>query len=213
MASPQPTKSPGEIGKRAVKENPKYGTQPGVKTTQKDRQNSVSSGAAASPRRHGAVSPMQSTHDTLTLVRDLLARLVKMEAKVETMEGQRAEMEVRVLKLEKEVESSRVELVGMGDIAEKRREECEKLRNVMDGNEEEMKKERRRLDESEEETRKMKEEMGLVRDDGVRREEALAARLDSMREEEKEEIGGGDQGTVEEVERRSRGERDGTNWG
>jgi spore germination cell wall hydrolase CwlJ-like protein len=78
-------KSPGTAGKRVPKENPKYSTQPGIKATQKDRQLLASSTAAAmaSPQRHGIVSPMQQAHNTSNLLRDLLARMMNVEAKAE----------------------------------------------------------------------------------------------------------------------------------
>jgi hypothetical protein len=75
-------------GKRIIKENPRFATQPGIAATQderNDRRSSLSSTTAspatASPR-HGVVSPAQQAHDTSKLIRDLQARVVKVEAEV-----------------------------------------------------------------------------------------------------------------------------------
>jgi hypothetical protein len=84
MLGSQTSKSLGAAGKRIPKENPKFGTQPGVRTTQKNRiSSSLSVPAMGSPQRHGIVSPMQQVHNTSIMLHDLLARVVRVEAKVE----------------------------------------------------------------------------------------------------------------------------------
>jgi vacuolar-type H+-ATPase subunit I/STV1 len=64
---------------------------PGIATTQhkhNDKRGSLSLMPASSPAlattplRHGVVSPMQQAHDMSKLMRDLLARVVKVEAEV-----------------------------------------------------------------------------------------------------------------------------------
>jgi hypothetical protein len=43
--------------------------------------------------RHGVVSPMQQAHDTAMVMRDLLARLVRVEAEVEKLKDEKSRME------------------------------------------------------------------------------------------------------------------------
>jgi hypothetical protein len=66
-----------------------------MKATQKERSGSVTSVVAmGSPQRHGVVSPIQQAHDTSTLVRNLLARMMNVEAKAEETEQKRTKMAI-----------------------------------------------------------------------------------------------------------------------
>jgi hypothetical protein len=133
MSGTQGAKSPAPNGKRVPKENPNYAAQPGMKKTQLerkagDRRNSISSAAADSPQRHGNPSPTQQTHDLSGLMRDLQARVVKVEATVVTLDGDRlTAMETKAVKLENELVTLRTDLVEARGIAVKRKEECGNL--------------------------------------------------------------------------------------
>jgi chromosome segregation ATPase len=131
MAATQPTKSPGAGSTRVPKENPKFATQPGIKATQKDRQASVSSPAMmASPQRHGIVSPMQQAHDTSILVRDLLARMVKVEAKAEKAEGNLTNMKVPMQQVQDASTLTQDLLARMVEVEAKAKEADEKWMNM-----------------------------------------------------------------------------------
>jgi spore germination cell wall hydrolase CwlJ-like protein len=116
MSAPQ-SKSPG---KRVPKENPKFGAQPGMKATQKDRHASVSAAAAmASPQRHGAISPMQQAHDTSIIVRDLLARIVRMEVKAEETGGKWIDVQAQLQQVQGTPSSVQDLLAKMVDVEAK----------------------------------------------------------------------------------------------
>jgi uncharacterized Zn-finger protein len=88
--------SQGAAGeKRVPKENPNFATQPCIKKAQTDRRTSISSEGTttASPLHHGTVSPAQLAHDAASLIHDLLARMMRMESKVETAEENQTEPE------------------------------------------------------------------------------------------------------------------------
>jgi hypothetical protein len=135
MPESQPAWSLAAGGKRIPIKNPNFATQPGVRKIQMERRNSISSEAISgtSPQRHGAVSPAQLSHDTATLMRDLLEtsfilqnisyweRLLKAEAKVETAEENRT-------KMRKKVEDKQVEMEKLMDELQSEREVVEKLK-------------------------------------------------------------------------------------
>jgi hypothetical protein len=85
--------------------------------------------------QHGAQSPAQQNHDMMALMRDLLARLVGVEAKVVDLEmlGVRlANLEVRTGKLGKVVGRQTTELKELKE-AEENKSEPEKLEDVRTG--------------------------------------------------------------------------------
>jgi hypothetical protein len=138
MPGSQPTKSPGARGKRTINPNPKYATQPGMAATQHDRRGSLSSvtassPAAASPMRHGVVSPMQQAHDTATMMRDLLARLVRVEAEVGQLKAEQLNVEAEVGQLKDKKRRLEEELTQEKKEGERRDKEMEELkkRSVM----------------------------------------------------------------------------------
>jgi hypothetical protein len=89
------------------KGNRKFATQRGMKATQRERNGSVTSVAAmaaASLQWHGTLLPMQQSHDLSALMRDLQAGLVRVDATVGALDGERlAGIEDQVVKLENEV--------------------------------------------------------------------------------------------------------------
>ena len=122
-------KTPSAGGKRVPNPNPRYTTQAAIRKTQEERRRSLSSGVEeASPQRHGATSPMQQNHDTATLLIDLLARLVQVEAKVEEAVEQRTGVEARVKILELEREKLEEDLASEREAGERKGEEIRKLK-------------------------------------------------------------------------------------
>jgi predicted RNase H-like nuclease (RuvC/YqgF family) len=90
--------------------------------------------ATALPQRHRTVSPAQQSHDTAALVRNLLARVIGVEAKVRELEAEEGltEIEARVTQLEATIKTLKMELEETRGIVEKRRIDCERLQKMVD---------------------------------------------------------------------------------
>jgi hypothetical protein len=217
MSGSQTSKSPGAGGKRIPKENPKFGTQPGVRTTQKDRISSSSSvPVMGSPQRHGIVSPMQQAHDTSAMLRDLLARVVRVEAKVEKEDEEQTDVEPtqdlveRLRKMEAKVETAEGNVTKM----EAKVETAEENLTRMEQKTEELKELVGKMAETEKEGKKLKDKLQKEREEGERRDDeirGLTSKIRKMEEEktskEADEVEVKRMGNVKEEERKKEKER------